>query len=99
MKKHTEFEKERIEYLKNELKEYENRVGHMAADERKGLRKWVASGNSAYNNPYYISCEDGGPMDYISAMRVTEEMHTEILASRQNGAVQDIGQESICVYF
>ena len=65
-------------YLRKELKEYIMTVSDITDDEWDNLRKWVASGNSAYDNPCYYSDDRGCPIDYISTMRVIRERLAEI---------------------
>ena len=60
--------------LRKELREYEAKIGDMTPEERNELHKWVAAGNQAICNPYYL-CGDGGhPLDYITAIRIAEDM-------------------------
>jgi len=66
--------KEYMALLHRELKEYEAELDDLTAEEREDLHKWVADGNSPYNNGWYICCEYGHPMDYIAAERVIEDM-------------------------
>jgi hypothetical protein len=61
-------------YLRGQLNGYESTVGDMAERERTGLHKWVSDGNSVYENPCLYSGGNGCPMDYISAVRLGEEM-------------------------
>lgn len=60
--------------LRKELREYEAVIGYMTPEERKELREWVAAGNQAICNPYYLYGDDGHPLDYISAARIAEDM-------------------------
>ena len=71
------YDKSTKTFLLKELREYMRTVGGMTEDEKNDLHEWVASGNSAYDNPYYYSDDRGQPMDYISAMRVNDEMLAE----------------------
>ena len=57
-----------------ELMEYETKIGDMTSAERIGLRKWVADGYSPYENPCLLYSEDGCIMDYITAIRINEDM-------------------------
>ena len=43
-------------------------------DERREVLEWVKSGNSVYNNPWYLCDEGGHPMDYITAMRTVPDL-------------------------
>jgi len=75
------------QYLKQELKTYEETMP-MTLPERKELRKWVAAGHSVYDNPDYIYGEDGYPMDYINAIRFSEEMYEELIKQKQSAAFE-----------
>ena len=61
-------------HLRRELSEYEAEIGDMTAKERKELRKWIAGGRSAYDNPHLLHGEGGAVMDYINAARIAEDM-------------------------
>lgn len=63
---------ENREILKEQLKKYEKETA-MTSDERKELHKWVAAGNSPYDNGDYIYSDNGWPMDFVHAMRFVEE--------------------------
>ena len=41
----------------------------MTAEERRRLRKWIADGNDAADNPWLMAGEDGRPLDFITAGR------------------------------
>jgi len=58
-------------------------VGNLTVTEKNELREWVASGNSAYDNPYYLCDERGCPLDFISAVRLTAEFVAEFTDSSQ----------------
>jgi hypothetical protein len=77
------------QYLSKELKTYEESVP-MTLSERKELRKWVAAGHSVYDNPDYISGEDGHPMDYINAIRFSNEMYKEYIQQKQSECGMEI---------
>lgn len=62
--------------LLESLKEYEI-ITDMTDDERCSLHEWVSEGYSPYTNPYHISNEKGYPMDYVTAMRISEEMRIQ----------------------
>ena len=77
----------RIEYLRQKRKAcinrnyvqemvgaYLNKIGDTTEQERSDLRKWVAAGNSPFDNPYLISGENGWPLDFITAVRIDEDM-------------------------
>ena len=58
--------------MTEQLKKYEKEMA-MTSDERKELHKWVARGNSPYDNGDYIYGENGWPMDFVSALRFVDE--------------------------
>jgi len=66
--------KEHKSDLCKELKSYEAEIEDLTDEERKDLHEWVADGNSVYDNPYYMSEDNGKPMDYIEAIRITADM-------------------------
>ena len=39
----------------------------MTVEERHRLRKWIADGNDAANNPWLMAGEDGRPLYFITA--------------------------------
>lgn len=70
-----EFTKKDVrDMLREELRRYKATIGRLEPDERKELREWVAAGNSVHCNPYYLAGEDGAPLDYITAIRIAEDM-------------------------
>ena len=56
------------------LKAYEDKIGHITGMERTELRKWVDDGNSPYANPCLIYGENGRILDFITAIRLDEDM-------------------------
>ena len=60
--------------LRKQLKQYEVAVGDITPKERKALRKWVADGNSVYDNPYWLAGEDGNSLCFIAAIRLVVEL-------------------------
>jgi len=81
MIKTATYDKSLKAFLHKELKGYVRSAGCMTEGEKNGLHEWVASGNSVYDNPYYYSDDCGQPMDYISAVRVNDEMLAEKMGS------------------
>ena len=75
------FEKERKALLRRELKEYMKTIGDITNEERKTLAAWVADGNSVFENPYLMTCDDGYPLDYIDAIRTAQELYEQFLNS------------------
>jgi len=84
MSTRKQIDKEKKYYLNKELKEYMETINDLTADEKKALRKWVSSGCSVYNNPYYISDERGVTMDYIKAIRLCDDDFWDDLKNFQN---------------
>lgn len=74
------------EMLQRELEQYEAKIGKITPYERRGLRGWVASGNSVNDNPYDLYSEDGSPMDFITAKRVFPSLADDILISADGNA-------------
>jgi hypothetical protein len=56
------------------LKEYEEMFDCMTAEEKDGLREWMAYGNSVNSNPHLLYGENGCMMDFIAANRIAAEM-------------------------
>lgn len=50
----------------------------MTPVERKQLQDWVRSGHSPYDNGWYIATEAGTPMDFVNALRMSEDMEDMI---------------------
>ena len=50
----------------------------MTPAERKELQAWVCSGHSPYDNGWYIATEAGAPMDFVNALRMSEDMEDMI---------------------
>lgn len=69
--------KENREYLRKELKKYETEFDDMTVAEKDALYKWVASGRSPYDNGDYVCYGGGYPVDFVSALRMWEEMAKE----------------------
>jgi len=61
-------------FLSKELKEYEASIADLTEQERKGLHEWVGNGNRVVENPCCYCDESGRPMDYISAVRLDEDI-------------------------
>jgi hypothetical protein len=69
-RKNVSIEKQEVlvELLKKNKKEME-----MTLEERQELEKWVASGNSPYDNGDYVYGGNGWPLDFVSANRSVNE--------------------------
>ena len=74
MKRSNTLDKEIRDLLQKELKGYVQTIGDLTHDERKELREWINKGRSVFDNPWYISMENGWPMDYIEASRTFDEI-------------------------
>ena len=70
----TYFKRKIKNELRRQLKQYEVAVGDITPEERKALRKWVADGNSVYDNAWWIADEDGNPLCFIEAFRLISDM-------------------------
>ncbi len=64
---------ERRAILKREAAAY-LKANDMTPEERKDLLDWVNSGQSVRDNPWLMVDEHGDPMDYLSAMRMVQEL-------------------------
>ena len=69
--------KENREYLRKELKKYEAEFDDMTVTEKDALYKWVSAGGSPYDNGDYVCYEGGYPVDFVSTLRMWEEMAKE----------------------
>ena len=65
---------DRLVLLRDSLMEYEATIGGMTVQELVKLRQWVADGNSPYDNPCFLYGDNGVIMDYITAIRINEDM-------------------------
>jgi len=72
MDKYTE--KDLKDMLRKELKQYEAEIGVLTPEERIELREWVKDGNSVHCNPWDMADGDGRLMDYITAIRINDDM-------------------------
>ena len=63
--------------LSEQYKQYVKEVP-MTPAERKELQTWVRSGHSPYDNGWYIATEVGIPMDFVNALRMSEDMEVMI---------------------
>lgn len=71
MRFHKNVPQELQEILSVDFNRYIKEVS-MTAEERNELKKWVQSGNSPYDNGWYITTETSGPMDFVNALRFIE---------------------------
>jgi hypothetical protein len=75
----TALEKERKQYAKQQYRIFV-RENDITPVERKSLLEWVNDGNSVYDNPWYVSGEDGWPLNFVDAQRFIDELHGEMMA-------------------
>ena len=77
----------RIEYLRQKrqletkctplvefLAAYEAEIGYMTRQERADLHEWVSDGHNPYDNPCLLYGENGRLLDFITAIRIDEDM-------------------------
>ena len=57
-------EKDRKNFLRRELREYE-KITPMTEEEREALHEWVHSGRSVHDNGSYACYEGGRPLDFL----------------------------------
>lgn len=72
MRFHKNVPEEYREILTEQLKKYKKEMD-ITPEELKELNKWVAAGNSPYDNGDYIYAESGWPMDFVNAMRFEQD--------------------------
>lgn len=72
MRFHRNISAELRNILSAQFQEYEKAMD-MSIEERRELYQWVRSGHSPYDNGWYICDEDGCPLDFVSALRITED--------------------------
>ena len=72
MRFHKHVSAEVQELLSAQLRKYESSM-EMTREEKKELRKWVAAGNSPYENGDYIYGENGWLLDFVRATRFVKE--------------------------
>ena len=70
-----EFHKKDLRDMRHYLKQFPDAT----PEEKKALRRWVNSGHSPYENGDYIVNDDGGPMDFINALRFWEVQYQAYL--------------------
>ena len=68
MKYNKEVSSELRGILLADLERYTSEV-RMTEEEYAALCMWVQEGNSPHDNGWYMSTEDGYPMDFVAAMR------------------------------
>ena len=74
-----EWEAEQQRALKREMQFYLKQFPDATPEEKRALRRWVNSGRSPYENGDYVVNDDGGPMDFIHALRFLEDEYQEYL--------------------
>ena len=75
----------------NEIKDYIGTINNITADEKKGLREWIACGGSIYDNPFGLCDEHGRQFDYVNAIRLAEDMEQETLTSKKDVSLKEEG--------
>jgi len=60
--------------LQEDMRSYESAIADLSDVERNNLREWVLGGNSVFDNPYHMSDDNGRPINYIEALRITADM-------------------------
>ena len=63
-------------FVKHEAAAY-LKANDMTPAERQDLLEWVKSGESVRENPWLMADENGGPIDYLSAMRAAEDLRKQ----------------------
>ena len=99
MKFCKDISKEKQQVLLAQLMDYENNL-QMTEEERKSLHAWVAEGKSPYDNGDYIYREDGSLMDFISAIRFTDEQircFKNLSAGEQEKILKEVRRNNICI--
>lgn len=71
-------ETELREMLMVELEKYESKH-EITESEKQELYAWGADGHSPYANPHGLSDENGDPIDFVSAMNLSEELRKQRL--------------------
>ncbi len=71
-------ETELREMLTVELEKYESEH-KITESEKEELYAWVADGHSPCVNPHGLSDENGDPIDFVSAMNLSEELRIQRL--------------------
>ena len=69
--------REKMDFLKKELKEYEKETP-MTEKERKLLHEWVNEGHSVHANESYAVYEGGIPIDFLDVYREEEEIRQKL---------------------
>lgn len=96
MRFHKHVSVEAQELLSEQLKQYEGSI-QMTKEEKKELRKWVAAGNSPYENGDYIYDENGWPLDFVRASRFVEEQiewFNSLTPEEQEQELRDLHDDS-----
>lgn len=71
-------ETELREILTVDLEKYESEH-KISENEKQELHAWVADGHSPYGNPHCLSDENGAPIDFVSALKLSEELRIQRL--------------------
>jgi len=57
----------------------------VSQDERQELIDWIDTGNSVYDNPWNMADESGRPMDYLTAIRVNDDLRERMAQQQSSG--------------
>lgn len=74
-----EWKAELLIKFKREMRSYLKCFPDATPEEKRELHRWVNAGHSPYENGDYIVNDDGGPMDFINALRFLEVEYQEYL--------------------
>lgn len=66
-------------FLREEYRAYTGTTA-MTAAEQQALASWAAAGHSPYSNPYNLADESGRELDFVTAVRFTSELASEMAA-------------------
>ena len=87
--------KEKRQFLKKELKEYE-KITPMTAAERKVLHEWVAAGYSVHENSSMAVYEGGRPVDFLDVYREEEDIRRALnTMNYEEGSKYQIGRAHV----
>ena len=76
------------------LKRYLERYPDATPDEIAGLKDWIKQGNSPSFNGYYLSRENGSPMDFIEAERFERDLYQMFLENPSAFANKSVSADS-----
>lgn len=62
-----------MQHDRQEILAFLERLG-ASQDECRETWRWIRQGHNLYDNPWFLYNESGWPMDYVSALRVVNEI-------------------------